>query len=830
MARSTLSRSSLITATAFTGILLFLAVAVYYSAQGVSPVINQLERATDIRLKKSLLVNRMVMAGNRRALLLSKISHVQDPFERDQLLMQVFEHGADFLEARSELVKLPLDQSEQQLLSDQAVVMSKLTAKVNQVIALIEEERLVEAQSLLMEQVVQRQGVMLGSLSQLGRYQQVMQYRDISEIRNSAELHKEKITDSGLAVMLVVVLIAAGVLRALSLGERERRLAHQRLEESHKKLSQSLLELGESNQINSDRQYALDQSALVLMTGVDGKISYVNDKYCEVSGYPRGELLGWTPRIFNSGQHPDSFWEQFWKQIMSGEVVQREICNRNHEGEEFWISSTVTPLMEAGTPRGFLVIAFDVTDRKWMEDELQQSHDAWRRELEKRHSEISQMAFLASHDTLTQLPNQELLLDRLSHAIKRSEDDPEHVGFALHQLDLMNFRVVNEGMGTAVGDQLLIHVAARIKKMLPASATVARMSGKKFAIFREEGGESAEESSELIQQILTRLQMPFQVGGHTIHLEIAMGIALYPDDGDHADLLMSHASAALHLAKEQEQRYVYYKQELNELAQRHALLMHDLRRAVQQGEFELYYQPKSSLQDDRIQGAEALIRWQHPERGLLAPVEFVSLLESSGLIQTLGRWILQQACMQAKQWMDSGVSASDSFHIAVNISVDQLQSYQIVETVKQALDQSGLPPHCLELEITESHYMDQLELSLQHLVALREIGVQVAIDDFGTGHSSLAYLLHLPIDILKIDKCFIDHIPDNPQDLFLAETILSIGERLKLKVVAEGVEHEKQLQWLKQVGCDQVQGYLFSRPLSVTEFEQWVIEHQENLK
>jgi EAL domain-containing protein (putative c-di-GMP-specific phosphodiesterase class I) len=186
--------------------------------------------------------------------------------------------------------------------------------------------------------------------------------------------------------------------------------------------------------------------------------------------------------------------------------------------------------------------------------------------------------------------------------------------------------------------------------------------------------------------------------------------------------------------------------------------------------------------------------------------------------------------MQAKQWMDSGVSASDSFHIAVNISVDQLQSYQIVETVKQALDQSGLPPHCLELEITESHYMDQLELSLQHLVALREIGVQVAIDDFGTGHSSLAYLLHLPIDILKIDKCFIDHIPDNPQDLFLAETILSIGERLKLKVVAEGVEHEKQLQWLKQVGCDQVQGYLFSRPLSVTEFEQWVIEHQENLK
>ena len=819
---SGVSRGTVITGIAFLGILIFIAISIDYSAQGMRPLMVQLEGATDLRLKKSLLVNQMVTAGNRRALLLSKIPGIQDEFERDALLMIVYERGADFIEARQQMMVLPLDGEETQLLMHQARIMQQLTPKVNEVIELIELEALGEARSFLQNEVLPLQTVMLGSLSQLGRYQQAIQYQHLASIRETAEAHHQRFTVTGMVVMAVVLMIATGVLRALVLGGRERRSAYQQLEESHRRLNLSMLELRETTQLNTDRQYALDQSALVLMTDPEGRITYVNDKYCLVSGYRREDLLGWTPKVFGSGYHSTEFWTEFWRQIRMGHVVRREICNRTRDGEEFWISSTTTPLLESdlGVIRGYLSIGFDVTDRKWIEDELQQTHDAWRKELDQRHSEMSQMAFVASHDSLTQLPNQELLLDRISHAIKRSGDDPEQPPFSLLELDLVNFRMINEGLGSAIGDQLLIHVAARINKIMPASATVARIGGKKFAILREEM-EGAEETSMLIQQLFNRLQSPFQIGDHEIHLEVVMGAALYPDDGEEADLLMNNVSVALHQAKERGERYLYYKQDLNARAQRYALMMHELRRAVQEGEFEIYYQPKVSQRSGLVEGAEALIRWSHTERGIVAPGEFISLLESSGLIHSVGRWILQSACMQAKRWIDRGM---ESFQISVNITVDQLQSSDIVEIVEQALEQSGLPPHCLELEITESHYMDQLELSLQHLMALREVGVQIAIDDFGTGHSSLAYLLHLPVDILKIDKCFIDHIPDNPQDLFLVETILGIGERLGLKVVAEGVEHEQQLEWLRGRGCDGVQGFYYSEPLPAEALELWMRE------
>ncbi len=818
-------RGSVIAAVAFAAVLLFVVSSIYYSTQGLPALVDQLEGATDKRLKKSLLVNRMVTAGNRRALLLSHIAHIADPFERDQLLMEVYENGADFVAARSALVKLSLDRAEQQLLDDQSRVMQRLAPKVNQVIGLIQEEKLLDAHRYLIAEVLSEQGIMLGSLSQLGRYQQAKQYQNLSRVRGDTRELQQKIFGTGAIVVALVLLIGLVVRYLLVRGERERQNAYQQLEESNRKLSDSLQQLKETDQINQDRQYALDQSALVLMTDAMGKITYVNDRYCEVSGYRREELLGWTPKVFNSGHHDELFWRKFWEEIGQGEVVRREICNQSCKGEEFWISATVTPILDQGEPRGYLAIAFEITDRKWMEDELQQSHDAWRREIEQRHDELSQMAFVATHDSLTQLPNQGLFHDRLSHAIKRSQDDPDYPGFFLLQLDLINFRMVNEGLGSKVGDQLLIQVAARIKKMLPASATVARLSGKKFAIFREETSEHTEESSDLVQLLLSRLEAPFQVGEHLIHLEVALGVVFYPDDGEEADQLLTRASAALHKAAEQAERYVYYKHEHNEMAQRHALFMSDLRQASERGEFELHYQPKVSASEGEIQGAEALIRWNHPERGCISPVEFVPLLESSGLIHSVGRWVLRTACQQAKRWIEQ---RKKPLHVAVNITVSQLQSSAIVEDVRLALELAELPAECLELEITESHYMDRMEHILKNLMALRELGVQIAIDDFGTGHSSLAYLLHLPVDTLKIDKCFIDHIPDNQQDLFLVETILGIGERLGLKVVAEGVEHSKQLEWLRQQACDEIQGFYYSPPLSVSEMEHWVEERSSN--
>lgn len=823
MLKNFLPHGSWVAATAFSGILLFLALSIYYSTQSLTPLVAQLESATDQRLKKSLLVNRMVMAGNRRALLLSKIAHVTDPFERDQLLMQVYEHGADFVDARSALESLPLDDSEQQLLGEQAELMRRLTPQVEHVVGLLQQEKMQQAHAYLMANVVQQQGMMLSSLAQLGSYQQVRHYQGMMEIRTITEQHRQKIYDAGGVMFVVVLVIALGVVRALSLGERSRQEAHRKLEESHRQLSQSLSELKQSHQVNSDRQYALDQSALVMMTDPQGTITYVNDRYCQVSGYRRAQLLGNNPRLLSSGQQETGFWRQFWEEIQQGEVVRREICNHTRTQRPFWISTTITPLMkQRGEMRGYLAIAFEITDRKRMEDELQQSHEAWRRELEQRHSEISKMAFLASHDALTQLPNQELLLDRIAHAIKRNEEEPEQSGCSLLMLDLLNFREVNEGLGPKVGDQLLVQVAARMKKYLAASSTVARVSGKKFAILRESIGDSAEESSDLIRALLEELHAPFQVMEHLIHLKVAVGVVFFPEDGETTELLINRASMALHQAKEQKLDYLYYQSDLHQLAQRHTLLMHQLRSAVDNGEFELYYQPRISLQSGLMEGAEALIRWNHPERGVVTPNEFIPLLESSGLIHSVGQWVLQQACLQAQQWREEGAG---EMVISVNLTVDQLQSKEIVGIVSSALEQAALPPHALELEITESHYMDQLERSLRHLTALREMGVQVAIDDFGTGHSSLAYLLHLPVDTLKIDKCFIDHIPENRQDLFLVETILGIGERLGLKIVAEGVEQEQQLNWLKLAGCDEVQGFLYSHPLPSDSLKQWMKDH-----
>ncbi len=805
---------------AFLFILLFIAAGLIYSSEGMRPLLLQLESDSDWRLEKSLLVNRMVNAGNRRGLALLRLQSSADLFERDELLMEIYALGGEFAAAREAMVALPLDERELELLNDQSRLVGVLLPMINQVMAQLSEGEMEKGRDLLLHEILPLQGKMLNSLSLLGSYQQSQQNIHIEQLKVSVQSYQWRVVLAGLVVVGLVVMTAVVVLRLLLQEARRRQRVLVLLEQSNQKLSESLQELTETSQFNTDRQYALDQSALVLMTAPNGEIIYVNDLFCAISGYPRERIIGAQAEIFSSGYHDLSFWSQFWQEISAGHVVRREICNHTSSGEEFWISSTVTPLMDLDRPRGYLSISFDVTDRKRMEDELQQSHRAWRQEMEQRRSEVSRMAFLASHDTLTQLPNQTVMMDRISHTIKRSRDASDHTFFSLLLVDLFNFRDLNEGFGREIGDQLLTQVTSRLKKILSPSETVARIGGKKFAILREDV-ESAEDNSALIELLQGRLESPFRVGERELRLKITVGVVLYPDDGDTVDTLMENLFAALKQARKQGGLYSYYKRELNERAHHYALMMNELRGAVDRGQLELYYQPKVSLREGKIEGAEALIRWNHPRRGVVKPLEFIPLLESSGVIHEVGDWVLERACQQARHWIEK---QGRPFRIAVNITVEQLQSENFVATVTKILQRTGLSPDSLELEITESHYMDRLDLSVSHLVTLRNLGVRVAIDDFGTGHSSLAYLLHLPVDTLKIDKCFVDRIPHNRQDLFLVEIIMSIGERLGLEVVAEGVEQSEQVSWLLENGCDLVQGYYFSPPLSADKFKTWMSE------
>ena len=428
---------------------------------------------------------------------------------------------------------------------------------------------------------------------------------------------------------------------------------------------------------------------------------------------------------------------------------------------------------------------------------------------------VLEMSHLAQHDVLTDLPNRLLLNDRLTQAISLARRNHNQV--AVLFLDLDGFKHINDSLGHAIGDKLLQSVAARLSTCVRKSDTVSRQGGDEFVILLSEVAHAADAAISAAK-IIAELKKVHSIGEHQLHVTASIGISTYPENGEDAETLIKNADTAMYHAKEYgRDNYQFFQTEMNLQAVERQSLEGQLRYALEREELLLHYQPKINLKTGAITSVEALVRWQHPERGLLLPGQFLAIAEDSGLIVGIGRWVLREACRQTRAWLDAGLPAVP---VAVNISSLEFRSEHFFEGVRAALKKTDLDPRYLELELTETVLMRHAESTAFALAELKAIGVRLAVDDFGTGYSSLSYLTRFPIDALKLDQSFVHNIIVNTNDAIVVSAVISMGQSLKLRVIAEGVETQEQLAFLQAAGCDEGQGYYFSRPVAAQQFAE----------
>jgi len=532
----------------------------------------------------------------------------------------------------------------------------------------------------------------------------------------------------------------------------------------------------------ADFKFALDQSSIVAITDHRGIITYVNDKFCEISKYQRDELIGNTHSILNSGYHPKKFFEDMWNTIRNGMVWTGEIRNHAKDGFPYWVNTTIVPFVDReGEPYQYIAIRQDITDQ--IESEKLILHRAY-------------------HDELTGLRNRRYFNDEMNKWIEENKDNHQLV---LLFMDLNRFKYINDTLGHSMGDLILKDVSKRMLNHLNGKAELYRFAGDEFLIVMKNG--SAKDIKEIAAEISALFLEPFFLDKERIYVNASMGVSLYPQDGEDIDTLVKKADSAMYFAKKSGSHDVhFYSFEMYETMIHSMELERALRQAVEEKDFTLHYQPQVELRSNQIIGVEALIRWQHPTLGNIPPAEFIPLAEETGLITPITEWVLETACRQNMIWQQSGVSP---LRIGVNISPYVFRK-GLVEMVKQVLKETKLDPALLELEITES-LMQNPELNIPILKELKTLGLRLSIDDFGTGYSSLAYISHFPIDSLKIDRSFIEEIQKD--EGVIVKTIIDMATHLNVSVIAEGIEYEDQLDFLSQLNCSEGQGYFFSRPL-----------------
>ena len=539
---------------------------------------------------------------------------------------------------------------------------------------------------------------------------------------------------------------------------------------------------------------AVDQHAIVSVANLTGAIVQVNDKFLEVSGYSRSELLGQDHRILNSGTHSSAFFEELWSTVSRGEIWRGVICNRTKSGSLYWVDSAIVPLKSAnGEVMRYISIRIDVTERIQSEQE---------------------MLHMATHDGLTGLANRALLRDRIHQALE--SDRRTHALAAVLFIDLDQFKAVNDSLGHDVGDLFLIAVAERLSASVRSEDTVARQGGDEFIVFMPRLHDVAS-AAVLAEKLQKALSLPYQIGERELFIGSSIGIAVFPDNGEDVETLLKNSDTAMYQVKATgRNHYLFFTPEMNQVAADHFALGSDLRRAAGRNEFLLHYQPIVGLLSGKIEAMEVLLRWQHPARGLVSPMEFIPLAEASGLIVPIGEWVLRSACLQLKAWKAQGYDAPC---LAINLSAIQIHHTGIVQAIQRVLTETGVPASCFELEITEGSLMNNTAEVVATLKQLAQLGFSMAIDDFGTGYSSLSYLKRLPIDTLKIDRSFVMDIGNDTDDEAIVAAVVAMARSLQLKVIAEGVETPAQLAFLAAQGCDQYQGYLFSRPVAAAEIQ-----------
>ena len=541
----------------------------------------------------------------------------------------------------------------------------------------------------------------------------------------------------------------------------------------------------------------------VLISDAENRIVSVNPAFTAITGYTLDEVRGKNPRILASGRHAPLFYQAMWKSLSETGRWQGELWNRRKNGEVYPEWSTLSVVKHRGVVTNHVAVFSDLSARRAAEAEA---------------------SYLAQYDALTQLANRALLQDRLAQAIGHARETSSMA--ALLYVDLDQFKTINDSLGHHAGDVFLQSVAGRLRRCVRAADTVARLGGDEFALVLP-GIRAGHDAAQVARKILDGLQQPHVVAGHEITSGASIGIALFPQDGGDAQILARCADAAMYAAKSTGRNtFQFFTREMATQANERLEIESRLRRAVERGHLSLQYQPQVDLRTGKAVGVEALLRWTDPELGPVSPAKFIPVAEDSGVIVQVGEWVLRTAAEQCRTWIGSGLPR---FSVAVNISAAQFRQRDFVSMVERVVSETGVDPRLLELEITEGVVMHDAVGAIRGLEALRALGLSVAMDDFGIGYSSLSFLKRFPIDRLKIDRSFVNDLTKDRDDQEIVRAVVALGHALELTVLAEGVETRAQLDHLQKEGCDQVQGWYYSRavaPAEVPRFfevdpEQW---------
>jgi len=534
--------------------------------------------------------------------------------------------------------------------------------------------------------------------------------------------------------------------------------------------------------------HSMDEAVSV----VDANFNFisVNRAFTRITGYTAEETLGRSAALLDSDQHDAAFYRHMRATLQRQGQWKGEMWQRRKDGEEFLCRLVCSAVAGASPGEAqYVTVLSDVTREKRAEEEL---------------------LYLANFDTLTNLPNRAMLSERLSRAIVRARRHGGRIGLLF--LDLDRFKDVNDSLGHAAGDRILRAAARRLQQTLSAEHTVARLGGDEFTVVLEDL-ESAAQAERTAREIIMAFEAPLEIDGHQeIAISPSIGISLYPEHGQVPTELIKRADTAMYQAKAAGRRtFMRYDDAMDVATRTRATLSGALRKVLDRGELRLAYQPRMSLADSRITGVEALLRWSSDEHGEVAPADFIPLAEESGLILEIGEWVLREACLMLGRWQQHGLDPT--LAVSINVSALQLQRGDFPQVVRQVLQDTGVAPGSLELELTESMLMANAGQTAARLQAFRDLGVPLAIDDFGTGYSSLAYLKRLPLSTVKIDKTFVDDVSTDPDDAAITSTIITMAHSLGLKVIAEGVETDAQVRFLASHGCDEIQGFWLAAPM-----------------
>jgi len=542
----------------------------------------------------------------------------------------------------------------------------------------------------------------------------------------------------------------------------------------------------------------------VITTDMQSKVTYINPVAERMTGWPKAKAVGRPVlevfRILNASSR------KLAANPVDVVLAHNKICGlANHtlligaDGTEYDIEDSAAPLRDHnGTMMGVVLVFHDVSDAKKM---------------------AHKMTYLAEHDFLTELPNRLLLTDRITQALISASRRKNRA--ALLFIDVDHFKKINDTLGHAVGDQLLKQISQRLQQCLRSSDTLSRLGGDEFVVLLPDIVDSYA-PAEIAEKLIKATENSFVVDAHELHITISIGISVYPEDGDTSDSLTKSADTAMYHAKGAgRNNFQFFTQEMTRRVEEQVSLENKLQMALNNNEFVLMYQPKLSLKTGQIIGSEALIRWQHPELGLVLPGRFIAVAEESGLIRPIGNWVLREACRQNRAWQDAGLPP---LPISVNLSTAELRQPTYLQEISRVLLQTGLAPEYLELEVTESITMEEHTDAIRWLHKLKDMGIRLSIDDFGTGYSSLSYLKSLPVDTVKIDKSFVRDIGSDANDAAIVTAIISMSHSLKLDVIAEGVETIEQLEFLKSNGCDEIQGFIFRPAVTPEEFAELLLQ------